>query len=328
MQANTLLPWQAEPWSALTARAQQAHAYLLHGPVGSGKGLLAERFAHWLLCKQPTPDAGCGHCSACMLYAADTHPDLFRIHPEEPGKGILIGHVRHLVGRIQQTAQQGGRKVIIVQPAEVMTIESANALLKSLEEPGPDTVFLMVTDQLSFLLPTIKSRCVLQACPLPSEELAQQWLAGELVDLGPADQQLLLALAAGSPLRAVQLAGEGILQTRHDVVEGVKQLLKHQVSAVELAQRWAKIPPVTLLEWFAQWCQAILRYQLTQQDSALGLQDMQAVLRHMAKYVQSEAVFTLHGWVIERRLKLLKRAPLRSDLILESLLVQWVALVR
>ena len=83
-----------------------------------------------------------------------------------------------------------------------------------------------------------------------------------------------------------------------------------------------------LLEWFAGWCQALLRYQLTQDEADLGLADMQPVLKYMAGFVQPAAVLELHDWILERRVKLLRRAPLRQDLLLESMLGQWLALVR
>lgn len=131
--SSNLYPWQAALWASLAGRSQQAHAYLLHGPKGSGKRAFAEHFAAFLLCRSPQALQPCGQCTACKLYAADTHPDLLRLTPEEEGKGILIASVRDLVDKILQTPQQGGRQVVIVEPAEAMTTGSANALLKALK---------------------------------------------------------------------------------------------------------------------------------------------------------------------------------------------------
>lgn len=322
-----LYPWQTSLWQSLSGRSQQAHAYLLHGPAGSGKRALAECFATFLLCKAPVQQRACGQCSACKLYAADTHPDLVRLEPEEEGKGILIASVRELVSKILQTSQQGGRKVVIVEPAEAMTIGSANALLKSLEEPAGSTVFLLISHQFSFLLPTIKSRCVLQVCPLPSTEDSVQWLQQQRPELSAEQCQTVLALASGSPLNAQKLLDADVLALREQVVAGVKQLFKQQSSPSDLAQAWAKIPQELLFDWFCQWAQLMLRYKMTEDETQLGLPDMRVVLKHVASRAALTALLETQDWLLEHRQKVLRRVPLRADLLLESLLLRWQALL-
>lgn len=325
--SSSLLPWQADLWQSLAGRSQQAHAYLLHGPVGSGKRALAEHFAAFLLCKSPVQQQPCGQCSACKLYAADTHPDLARLEPEEAGKGILIASVRELVAKILQTSQQGGCKVIIVEPAEAMTTGSANALLKSLEEPAGSTIFLLISHQFSFLLPTIKSRCVLQVCPLPTEQESVQWLQQQQSELSTEECQILLALASGSPLNAQKLFNADVLATREQVVNGVKQLFKQQSSPSDLAVAWAKMPQELLFDWFCQWAQLILRYKMTEDESQLGLPDMRVVLKHVAPRASLALLLETQDWLLEHRQKVLRRVPLRADLLLEGLLVRWQALL-
>ena len=160
-------PWQENLWQQLAGRAQHAHAYLLHGPAGIGKRALAERLMARLLCLSPSGLDACGNCKSCHLLAAGTHPDNFVLEPEEADKPIKVDQVRELVEFVVQTAQLGGRKVVLLEPAEAMNLNAANALLKSLEEPSGNTVLLLISHQPSRLLPTIKSRCVQQACPLP-----------------------------------------------------------------------------------------------------------------------------------------------------------------
>lgn len=322
-----LLPWQQAHWQTLTSGQRPAQAWLLHGPVGSGKRLLADHFAQWSLCRQPTEQA-CGQCPACQLYQAQTHPDLFLLQPEESGKAIPIAAVRDLVHSVQQTAQQGGRRVVIVEPAEAMTIEASNALLKSLEEPGSGTLFVLVSHQPGFLLPTIRSRCLLLACPLPALEQARQWLQQQQPELNDQQLQQVLQLAAGSPLRAQTYVQDNVLQQHAEVITGVKQLLKREAGPTELASRWASLPPVRVLEWFSGWNQALVRLLVAPEEEASSLAEMQPVLGYMARFAQLEAVFALQDWIHEKRHKLLRRAPLRQDLLLESLLTRWLELIQ
>jgi DNA polymerase-3 subunit delta' len=116
------------------------------------------------------------------LLKAGSHPDNFVLEPEEADKPIKVDQVRELVAFVVQTAQLGGRKVVLIEPVEAMNVNASNALLKSLEEPSGDTVLLLVSHQPSRLLPTIKSRCQQVACPQPSLAQSQAWLAGALPD--------------------------------------------------------------------------------------------------------------------------------------------------
>ena len=319
-------PWQDDLWQQMAGRAQHAHAYLLHGPAGIGKRALAERLMASLLCKQPAGLEACGTCKSCLLLAAGSHPDNYILEPEEAGKAIKVDQVRELVSFVVQTAQLGGRKVVLVEPVEAMNINAANALLKSLEEPSGDTVLLLVSHQSSRLLPTIRSRCVQQACPLPGEALSLHWLATALPDCSAQERVELLTLAAGSPLAAVKLQAQGVREQRAAVVEGVKKLLKHQQSATQLAESWNAIPLLLLFDWFCDWSSLILRYQLTQDESGLGLEDMRKVLQYLAQKTPQEKVLNIQDWILAQRQKVLGKANLNRVLLLEALLVQWASL--
>ncbi len=211
------------------------------------------------------------------MLKAGSHPDNYILEPEEADKAIKVDQVRDLVSFVVQTAQLGGRKVVLIEPVESMNINAANALLKSLEEPSGDTVLLLVSHQPSRLLPTIKSRCVQQACPLPSEAMSLAWLAKALPDCSQEERIELLTLAAGSPLAAVNLQAQGVREQRAQVVDGVKKLLKQQQSPTQLAEGWNAIPLLLLFDWFCDWSSLILRYQLTQDEEGLGLPDMRKV---------------------------------------------------
>ncbi|WP_137817841.1 DNA polymerase III subunit delta' [Pseudomonas sp. 2FG] len=319
-------PWQAALWQTLAGRTQYAHAYLLHGPLGIGKRALAERLMARLLCRSPVGLDACGQCKACLLLAAGTHPDNFILEPEEADKAIKVDQVRELVSFVVQTAQLGGRKVVLVEPAEAMNLNAANALLKSLEEPSGDTVLLLVSHQPSRLLPTVKSRCVQQACPLPSEADSLVWLAQALPESSAEERRELLSLAAGSPLAAVSLQGQGVREQRAQVVEGVKKLLKQQQAPSQLAEGWNSVPLLLLFDWFCDWSQLILRYQLTKDEEGLGLGDMRKVVQYLADKSAQAKVLAVQDWLLAQRQKVLGKANLNRVLLLEALLVQWASL--
>jgi len=139
--AEAPYPWQLELWQQLTRKDKPAHAFLLHGAAGIGKRHLAEKLlAHWLLQGLPEAAARKGQ----SLLQAGTHPDVFVLEPEEEGKQISINRVRELVHFASQTAQLSTRKLILLEPVEAMNAHSANALLKTLEEPPGECILLLI----------------------------------------------------------------------------------------------------------------------------------------------------------------------------------------
>ncbi|AYC33398.1 DNA polymerase III subunit delta' [Pseudomonas cavernae] len=319
-------PWQDTLWQQLAGRSQHAHAYLLHGPAGIGKRALAERLMARLLCRSPAGLEACGQCKACLLLAAGTHPDNFILEPEEADKAIKVDQVRELVSFVVQTAQLGGRKVVLVEPVEAMNLNAANALLKSLEEPSGDTVLLLISHQPSRVLPTVKSRCVQQTCPLPGEAMSLAWLAHALPESSQDECRELLTLAAGSPLTAVRLREQGVREQRAQVVDGVKKLLKQQQAPSQLAESWSAVPLPLLFDWFCDWALLILRYQMTRDEAGLGLADMRKVVQYLADKAAPGRVLALQEWLLAQRQKVLAKANLNRVLLLEALLVQWASL--
>lgn len=319
-------PWQQASWQQLAGRQQHAHAYLLHGVQGIGKRALAERLMARLLCQQPQGLDACEQCKSCLLLKAGSHPDNFVLEPEDTDKPIKVDQVRDLVSFVVQTAQLGGRKVILIEPVEAMNINASNALLKSLEEPSGNTVLLLVSHQPSRLLPTIKSRCQQVTCPQPSLAQSQDWLATALPECSEAERDDLLSLAAGSPLTAVNLQAQGVREQRALVTEGVKKLLKQQQSPSQLAEAWNAIPLLLLFDWFFDWSHRVLRYQLAQDEEGLGMADMRKVVQYLAQKSRQDKVLEIQAWILEQRQKVLGKANLNRVLLLEALLASWVQL--
>ena len=234
------MPWHAdlhERLIRLRKSNRMPHALLFSGPPHTGKRSFALAAASWLLCQEPADGRQCGECDNCLLLKAGTHPDIRRIYPEERKAGkstgvmnerklIVIDQIRDMIEWSGQNAQRGGMKVVIVHPAEQMNINSANALLKCLEEPAADTVIILVSDQPGRLLPTIRSRCQHFDFRVPGAEESLRWLLTECPEKGEDELRLLLSISAGAPLAVLEEFDEDYLKRRSEVASAIEQLVR------------------------------------------------------------------------------------------------------
>ncbi len=132
-----------------------SHAYLFHGPAGSGQLKMAFSFAKALVCLEKGVDA-CGHCIECRKMEHGNHPDFLLVEPD--GSSIKIDQIRELQRIFSYRSEAGNRKIYIIQDADKMTVQAANSLLKFLEEPPAPAVAMLLTDNVQSILPTIRSR--------------------------------------------------------------------------------------------------------------------------------------------------------------------------
>ncbi|MGE5160282.1 MAG: DNA polymerase III subunit delta' [Betaproteobacteria bacterium] len=249
MERLAPLPWQSGLWDQLAGwRARLPHAVLLHGGRGIGKRHIAQAFAQLLLCESPRDTQACGTCASCQLVAADNHPDLRWLMPaadlparaddageeegsevvdtpaaggkpkKAPSREILIDQVRRIGDFLGVSSHRGGRRVVLLAPAEALNGPAANALLKMLEEPPAGAVFLAVSDQIDAVLPTIRSRCVLVRMPAPPWAEALAWLRGRGVE----DAESRLAEAGGAPMN---IADEESVDERRRLDPAVRDAL-------------------------------------------------------------------------------------------------------
>lgn len=207
---GTFLTLGHEAASAAVRRAvaseRPPHALLLVGPRGVGKTTLALDLAAGLLCLSSEPaDRPCRDCAACRKVAGDNHADLHLLAPEGAGEQIRIGQVQELASELALTAMEGRFRIAVITSAQRLNLDAQNALLKTLEEPGPATVLVLCADDAAPLLPTVLSRAArLRLAPTPVGTLTDLLIAGEHAQ--PAQARALALAAGGRTGLAIRLA--------------------------------------------------------------------------------------------------------------------------
>lgn len=234
---NAIYPWQNQQWQQLLQRYQAGnlpHALLLSGVKGLGKRQLAENFAAFLLCQSP---GACAGCQSCQWLAAATHPDLFYLQPAEDAKSIKIDDLRSLIESLNQTAQGGGFQVVIIDPAEALNRASANALLKSLEEPNGKVIFLLISHQSNAIPATVRSRCQLLSFPIPSASLSLSWLQEQMPEATNLSQ--ILTMADNVPLRALHWIEQNQWAAQEKILNDFMSLFLENRDLLAVAQSYA-----------------------------------------------------------------------------------------
>ena len=198
------------------AKNKIGHAYLFRGPDGVGKKTAAQMFAAYLNCKTQQDSDSCGNCASCRKYISGNHPDLIHIAPE--GAAIKIDQVRKLKHQLAFPPLEAKVRTIILEDIHTMRREAANSLLKTLEEPAPNNLFILTADQAGEILPTIISRCqIIPFGPLDLEDMAQVLMQENGIE--KAEALTLASVAEGSLGRAKLLLDQGLLSFRQEVVE-------------------------------------------------------------------------------------------------------------
>jgi DNA polymerase-3 subunit delta' len=279
----SMYPWQDDAWTRLQAmRARLPHAILFHGPAGIGKADFIEGFAQALLCENVRPDGhACGACASCGWFVQGNHPDYRRVRPEAledeapaaegddapaeekktktkaASKEIKIEQVRALADFMNISTHRQGLRVVVLYPAEALNMPASNALLKTLEEPPPGTVFLLASNGLDRLLPTILSRCRKFAMPMPDHAQALAWLEAQGVN----DADGWLREQGGAPLAALTQAEAG----SRDELDGLLQVLAQPSvdAALRSADKLSKAPLAALVAWQQRWLYDVFSYKLS-----------------------------------------------------------------
>jgi DNA polymerase-3 subunit delta' len=301
---SSLFPWFEQSWSELSL-SNMPHAVLLHGQTGIGKMEFALYLAKALLCESTEHQKPCCSCEACHWFDTGNHPDFLGIVPEtmvsslphehmegsdsledKPKRGkkksdddsekadkkassfIKVEQIREALEGINTTPHRGRQRVVLINPVEALQAVSANTLLKTLEEPPASTLFILLSDRLDRILPTIRSRCRLIALPRPHKEQALAWLSNQVqlagVKKSSADIDKALSESGGSVMDSLaQLLG---VDDREDTSQATDFLLgalaqAGQVNWLTAAEQIYKAPMPDLLITLERWIFDLLSQQ-------------------------------------------------------------------
>jgi DNA polymerase-3 subunit delta' len=259
----------ADDWRDRVEHGRRPHAVLLAGPVGVGKRAAARWLAMTSL-DLPTADG--------PEYALDIpeHADLRWIQPLEDKESIGIEQIRDLVSDLSLTSYEGGGKVAVIEPANAMTVNAANSLLKTLEEPPGDALLVLVADRVGKLPATIFSRCQRIDIAPPTEAVALAWLDRQQPGVAWIDA---LRVAGGAPLAAIRALDA--LETSASLARDMNALGRGSGSAVEVAGRWKKLEPQFVLEWLSQQVRLAIISSSAGRERAAGLAIDESVLRRI-----------------------------------------------
>jgi DNA polymerase III, delta'' subunit len=313
-------PWFTPVWEGFARQVEQdrlPHALLLVGQDGVGTLDLARAMAQFLLCVAPRPGRSCGQCRSCLLLQADSHPDLHWVVPEEGAQSIKIGQIREMTDFTYNTAQQGGRKLIILAPAEAMNANAANALLKSLEEPSGNCVYLLVCEQPAFLMATIRSRCSRVQIRTPDFTEALQWLERNRV----AEAETLLRASGGRPLRVMEWLANDLWGQRAQMHEELANLLAGSVSFLDCAKVLAGFGSVWVVEQLQSWITSAVRAH------AAGQPDKDSLVNTLAQ-IPAPRLMQFYDVLSAKKRLLLSTANPNPQLLLEEMMMDLKELSR
>jgi DNA polymerase-3 subunit delta' len=319
---NPVLPWQQNDWQHLQRYVLQnriPQALLISGNKGLGKHLLANQFAAALLCSKPHSDGtACGHCQSCMLFNAQTHPDILHIHPEEAGKNITIAQIRSLTAKLTLKPQFERYRVAIINPADQMNNAAANAFLKCLEEPNERTSIILITDKPNRLPATIISRCQKLNITPPDKTSLRTWLKQNNIH---DDLEVLCNLAKNAPLLIQQYVTDQHITTRNECFKQWAAIAKRQNHPVIVAEQWLNVPESALLFWLTSWVMDLIKCVYQVKAAHLYNPDLTKPLQELAGQLELTGLYKLYDVLLLSQQRL--NTQINKQLMLEEILIDW-----
>ena len=320
----SLYPWQQSKWRFLLSQYQQGrlpHAILCKGPAALGKFDFAQQLAQYVLCEKPL-EVACGQCRACRLFLSGHHPDYYAVRVADKSHSIKVEQIRDLIGSLTQTASRHGFQVVFIYPAEKMNRASSNALLKMLEEPPGQVIFILVAHQLATIPVTLVSRCQTIYFTSPPMVQSLSWLQQQL-DINEEKARLLLQLAEGAPLRALEMGNSGFQELRNQIVGALQGLIRSELLVSWVVEQWLKQDLAVILHVIFTIVMDVLRICLQVPASAITNQDCFQQLQQLGEKIN---LLTLVQWLpqlLQDKHRLQSVPGINVQLLMEGVLLSW-----
>ena len=314
-------PWQEEEWKKLYVLLKQhrmPYGIILRGSVGIGKFRLASCLARAIVCKNPEKTTGlsCGMCSGCSLYKAGVHPDTQLIIPEEGKLGITVEQIRNVVSYSTLSRHAAQTKVCIIAPAESLTIAAQNTLLKTLEEPPGNMVFLLVNHIGDHLLATVRSRCWLLTLSTPAFNTSvEEWLVSNGADRNKILEAI--RLSRGAPLKSLELLHDKAYKARQTVVEQCLELIGGRIDPLYIAEKWSS---TTNVDELLEHCLVVIQEIIYQ---SFDLKGRYSAVNNLPLKVPLTEIWMLYDACIESRRFIRANPSLNKRLLLENLVFKF-----
>lgn len=314
-----IYPWQQQSWKQLQelrSQGRMPHAMIVSGLVGTGVNDFVHTFANSLLCTSPDNEGfACGECASCHVKKSGAHPDYSLLGIPEGKKQIPIDNVRSLNEHMVLSRSYSEYRVAVITPAEAMNQYSANSLLKTLEEPSPNSVMLLMTHKFSGLLPTIRSRCVHYVLDAPTANKSLEWLSAQETQNDP---KLLLAAANNKPLTALSFDGDKeILAKKAEFAHDLMNIMQANDSIVSLGDKWQKHSFEQLLVWQIHWLETAIRTVQLQPEKMPN----KLIAQLLSKKPQVDALWQHYDLLLQFRR--LTDYPLNQQSFSEHMLSLW-----
>lgn len=319
---KSLLPWQYNGWHSLCRYIEQnriPQGLLITGTKGIGKHKLAKNFATSLLCTQrENITRHCGQCRSCHLVGSNTHPDFIEIKPDEGKTVITVEQVRTLVADTYLKPQFAAYRVILISPADAMTISASNAFLKCLEEPAERTVFILLTSRLNKIPATVASRCQKIEMAYPDQTILLDWMIAQGIDQR---RETLVKLLKSSVLTTGQLLNNDILKQRKDCFEDWLGIAAGETYPGIISDKWKEVPENELLNWLISWVSDLIKCVYGVDQKRICNLDFKESMQNLSKKLEIKRLYSLYSLLLNA--KQLLGTQINFQIMTEEILVQW-----